>query len=76
MPGHWVEEGKLPLFIREEVASRPPQRGQRVVVEKKRRAKDRAQWQENRRKNGGKAWRGAREAGGYDGNDGESDGDG
>ena len=78
MPGDWVDEGKLLLFIREEVASRPPWRGRRLVAEKKRRAEDKAQGQEKRRKKRGKVWIGAREEegdGGDDVDDGESDGD-
>lgn len=76
MPGDWVDEGKLLLFIREEVASRPPRRGRRLVAEKKRRAEDKAQGQEKRRKKRGKAWRGVREEEGDGGDDSESDGDG
>jgi hypothetical protein len=37
-PGDWVDEGKLLLFIKEEVASRPPHKGPRLTAEKKRRA--------------------------------------
>jgi hypothetical protein len=78
LPGDWVDEGKLLLFIREEVASRPPRRGRRLVAEKKRRAEDRVQGQEKRRKKRGKVWIGAREEegdGADDVDDGESDGD-
>jgi len=50
LPGDWVDEGKLLLFIREEVATRPPRRGRRLVAEKKRRAEDEAQGQKKRRK--------------------------
>jgi len=50
LPGDWVDEGKLLLFIREEVATRPPRRGRRLAAEKKRRAEDRARGQKKRRK--------------------------
>ncbi|EED17237.1 hypothetical protein TSTA_022910 [Talaromyces stipitatus ATCC 10500] len=36
LPGDYVDEGKLLLFIKEEVASRPPRRGQRLKAERKR----------------------------------------
>jgi hypothetical protein len=42
LPGDWVDEGKLLLFITEEVASRPPQKGARLNAEKKRKAEERA----------------------------------
>lgn len=61
MPGDWVDEGKLLLFIREEVASRPPRRGRRLVAERKRRAEDRAQGHGKRRKKRGNAWESVRE---------------
>jgi hypothetical protein len=38
LPGDWVDEGKLLLFIKEEVASRPPRKGTRLADEKKRKA--------------------------------------
>ena len=38
LPWDWVDEGKLLLFIKEEVASRPPRKGARVNAEKKRKA--------------------------------------
>lgn len=50
MPGDWVDEGKLLLFIREEVASRPPRRGRRLNAEKKRKAEDRIRGQEEKKK--------------------------
>jgi hypothetical protein len=36
LPGDYVDEGKLLLFIKEEVASRPPRRGARLEAEKRR----------------------------------------
>ncbi|RYP11923.1 hypothetical protein DL767_011215 [Monosporascus sp. MG133] len=36
LPGDWVDEGKLLLFIKEEVAPRAPRKGIRLVEEKKR----------------------------------------
>jgi hypothetical protein len=36
LPGDYVDEGKLLLFIKDEVASRPPRRGQRLKAEKER----------------------------------------
>jgi hypothetical protein len=36
IPGDYVDEGKLLLFIKDEVASRPPRRGQRLKAEKER----------------------------------------
>lgn len=38
LPGDWVDEGKLLLFIKEEVASRAPRKGARLAEEKKRKA--------------------------------------
>ena len=38
LPGDWVSEGKLLLFIREEVAARALQKGRRLVEERKRKA--------------------------------------
>jgi hypothetical protein len=35
-PGDYVDEGKLLLFIKEEVASRPPRRGPRLKAERQR----------------------------------------
>lgn len=64
MPGDWVDEGKLLLFIREEVASRPPRRGKRLLAEKKRKAEDKAQGRTKRRKT-----REAEEIGGGGGDD-------
>ena len=37
LPGDLVDEGKLLLFMKEVVVSRPPKRGKRVAEEKKRR---------------------------------------
>ena len=37
LPGDYVDEGKLLLFIRDEVASRAPRQGRRLNAEKKRR---------------------------------------
>jgi hypothetical protein len=34
LPGDYVDEGKLLLFIKDEVANRPPRRGQRLKAEK------------------------------------------
>ena len=39
LPGDWVDEGKLLLFIKEEVASRPPRRSTRLVGERERKRK-------------------------------------
>ena len=39
LPGDWVDEGKLLLFIKEEVASRAPRRGRRLDEEKERKRK-------------------------------------
>ena len=36
LPHDWVDEGKLLLFIKTEVAERPPRKGRRLVAEKKR----------------------------------------
>jgi hypothetical protein len=36
LPGDYVDEGKLLLFIKKEVASRPPRRGARLEAEKQR----------------------------------------
>jgi hypothetical protein len=36
LPGDWVDEGKLLLFIKEEVAARAPRKGARLVDERKR----------------------------------------
>ena len=36
LPGDYVDEGKLLLFIKEEVASRPPRRGSRLEAERQR----------------------------------------
>ncbi|EED11538.1 hypothetical protein TSTA_008340 [Talaromyces stipitatus ATCC 10500] len=36
LPGDYVDEGKLLLFIKEKVASRPPRRGQSLKAERKR----------------------------------------
>src|SRR5438876_11540354 len=36
LPGDYVDEGKLLLFIRDEVASRAPRQGRRLNAEKKR----------------------------------------
>ncbi len=60
MPGDWVDEGKLLLFIRQEVAPRPPRRGRRLTAEKKKRPEDKAQGQQERRKKA-KVWRAAGE---------------
>ena len=38
LPYDWVEEGKLLLFIKDEVASRAPKRGSRLKEEQKRKA--------------------------------------
>jgi hypothetical protein len=38
LPGDWVDEGKLLLFVKEEVAARAPRQGARLVEEKKRKA--------------------------------------
>jgi hypothetical protein len=38
LPGDWVDEGKLLLFIKEEVAARAPRQGPRLVEERKRKA--------------------------------------
>ena len=38
LPGDWVDEGKLLLFIKEEVAVRAPRQGTRLVQERKRKA--------------------------------------
>ena len=37
LPGDWVDEGKLLLFIKEEVAPRAPRKGARLVEEKRKR---------------------------------------
>src|SRR5438045_6543403 len=37
LPGDWVDEGKLLLFMKEEVVNRAPQVGKRLKEEKKRR---------------------------------------
>jgi hypothetical protein len=39
LPKDYVDEGKLLLFIKEEVASRPPRRGRRLAAEKERKRK-------------------------------------
>ncbi|KAF7125749.1 hypothetical protein CNMCM5793_002042 [Aspergillus hiratsukae] len=36
LPGDYVDEGKLLLFIKDEVANRPPRRGQRLKAERER----------------------------------------
>ncbi len=38
LPGDWVDEGKLLLFVKEEVAPRAPRKGARLVEERKRKA--------------------------------------
>lgn len=45
LPGDWVDEGKLLLFIKEEVASRSPRKGKRLAEEKKRKAASQGQCQ-------------------------------
>ncbi len=52
MPGDFVDEGKLLLFISEEVATRAPRRGPRLAAEKKRKAQDKAQESRKRRRLG------------------------
>ena len=39
LPGH-VDEGKLLLFIKDEVAGRPPRKGLRLKAERKRKAEE------------------------------------
>lgn len=56
VPGDLVDEGKLLLFIREEVATRPPRRGRRLIAEKRRRAEVKAKRQKKRRKKRGAEW--------------------
>ena len=48
LPGDWVDEGKLLLFMKEEAVSRPPRRGRRLEEEKKR--KGRAKEQKSKRR--------------------------
>ena len=45
LPRDWVDEGKLLLFIKEEVAARAPRKGARLVDERKRKAIAAAQGQ-------------------------------
>lgn len=75
MPGDWVDEGKLLLFIREEVATRPPRRGRRLLAERKRKTEDKAQGLQKKRKtkNDEAIRTGERQPEGADDHDGESD---
>ena len=56
MPGDLVDEGKPLLFIREEVATRPPRRGRRLIAEKRRTAELKGRRQKKRRKKRGAEW--------------------
>ena len=40
LPGDYVDEGKLLLFIKDEVAGRPPRKGLRLKAERKRKAEE------------------------------------
>jgi hypothetical protein len=77
LPGDYVDEGKLLLFIREEVATRPPRRGRRLVAEKKRKAASKAKGQEKRRKKRDSEWirpgEGGEDRGGGEGDEGDED---
>lgn len=75
MPGDYVDEGKLLLFIREEVATRPPRRGRRLVAEKKRKAASQAKGQEKRQKKQDYEWIALERRGKDDGSGGEGDED-
>ena len=50
LPGDWVDEGKLLLFIKEEVATRAPRSGIRLAEERKRKAGSQAAQPPKRRK--------------------------
>ncbi|KAH9205792.1 hypothetical protein DL95DRAFT_245681, partial [Leptodontidium sp. 2 PMI_412] len=41
LPGDYVDEGKLLLFIKDEVASRAPRKGQRLKAEQAKRKRER-----------------------------------
>lgn len=56
MPGDMVDEGKLLLCIRKEVAIRPPRRGRRLIAEQRRRAEVKGRRQKKRRKKRGAEW--------------------
>jgi hypothetical protein len=43
LPGDYVDEGKLLLFIKDQVASRPPRKGQRLKNEQANRKRKRAE---------------------------------
>jgi hypothetical protein len=61
LPGDWVDEGKLLLFIKEEVAARAPRTGARLTDERKRKAEAQGQPSKplKRRKGAGGAGAGA-----------------
>lgn len=50
MPEDYVDEGKLLLFIKDEVASRPPRKGRRLEAKRKRKRKGEPAFQSKRRK--------------------------
>jgi hypothetical protein len=52
LPGDWVDEGKLLLFIKEEVATRAPRKGTRLAEEKKRKAAANAEGRAPKRRKG------------------------
>jgi hypothetical protein len=50
LPFDWVDEGKLLLFVKTEVAERPPRKGKRLADERKRRLGDELESSKKRRK--------------------------
>ena len=56
MRGDMFDERKLLIFIREEVTTRSPRRGRRLISKKWKRAEVKAQRQKRRRKNRGAEW--------------------
>ena len=64
LPYDWVDEGKLLLFVKTQVAERAPRKGNRLAAEKKRKAKEGAKGSKrNKNKNKNKKGRPRDEAG-------------
>ena len=63
LPGDYVDEGKLLLFMKDEVASRPPRKSQRLRAEQASRKRTRAESQPGQAKRQ-RGLQGARPAGG------------
>ena len=50
LPFDWVDEGKLLLFLKTQVAERAPRKGKRVTAEKKRKLEKEAEAEDSKKK--------------------------